>query len=230
MYSNDVFITVRQKSRQSTLCIVIKGIEKFIANIYEARYQLLKLNCPKIEPDIPSTYYGPNDKFQNNSITLLLAGPSPFSPLSPVRPLPHIGWPTSPNNDFQMSLRNRMQNLQINFNNNQQTNTALSPLTASMLTQHNQLNSLLAPGYLGGKTNLCDTQNSSGFGSFAGESLLDKSHSKTMQSSSSGLCSNHSSPDNSMVYGNKFQAPTIQFDSPPFNQRGNFVPDRRVSV
>lgn len=61
MYANDVFITVRQKSRQSTLCIVIKGIEKFIENVYEARHQLLNLTCDKLKPEIPSTYFAPKD-------------------------------------------------------------------------------------------------------------------------------------------------------------------------
>lgn len=28
-----VFITVRQKSRQSTMCIVIKGVEKFVGEL-----------------------------------------------------------------------------------------------------------------------------------------------------------------------------------------------------
>jgi protein bicaudal C len=69
MYANDVFITVRQKSRQSTLCIVIKGVEKYIENVYEARYQLLKLTCAKIAPDLPKTYYGPNDKLKNNQVS-----------------------------------------------------------------------------------------------------------------------------------------------------------------
>lgn len=230
MYSNDVFITVRQKSRQSTLCIVIKGIEKFITNIYEARHQLLKLTCAKIEPELPSTYYGPNDKFKNNSMTALLAGgPSPFSPLSPVRPLPYVAWPHSPNAEMQANLRNRLQNLSMGNNGNMSiSNMNLSPLTASMLSQHNQqLNSLHVPGH---RVNLCDMNNSSGYGSFATDSMLDKSQSiKTLPSS--GMCgsSNHSSPENSLNYGNKYQPPSIQFDSPPFNQRGNFAPDRRVS-
>lgn len=135
MYANDVFITVRQKSRQSTLCIVIKGIEKFITNVYEARYQLLKLTCPKIEPEIPKTYYGPNDKFKNNQMTSLLAGPVTFSPLSPVKPLPFIAWPPSPTAD----LRNRMQ---LNSGAAGSALPNLSPLTASMLNQHNQLHQL----------------------------------------------------------------------------------------
>lgn len=32
MKTLDVFINVRQKTRQSTLCVVVKGIEKYIGN------------------------------------------------------------------------------------------------------------------------------------------------------------------------------------------------------
>ena len=74
MYANDVFITVRQKSRQSTLCIVIKGIEKFIANVYEARHQLLNLTCDKLKPEIPTTYFAPNDKY-NMKLVLFCFNP-----------------------------------------------------------------------------------------------------------------------------------------------------------
>ncbi|XP_053675629.1 protein bicaudal C [Anopheles nili] len=98
MLTHDVFISVRQKSRQSTLCIVIKGIEKFIANIYEARHQLLKCGGPRVPAGIPHTYFGPNEHAQQTShnISALLAGPvaPPFSPLSPLNPLPFLGWPT----------------------------------------------------------------------------------------------------------------------------------------
>ncbi|XP_061513633.1 protein bicaudal C [Anopheles gambiae] len=98
MLTHDVFISVRQKSRQSTLCIVIKGIEKFIANIYEARHQLLKGGGARVVAEIPRTYFGPNEHPQQTSqnISALLAGPvaPPFSPLSPINPLPFVGWPT----------------------------------------------------------------------------------------------------------------------------------------
>lgn len=39
-----VFITVRQKSRQSTMCIVIKGVEKFVGVYYY--YKEFYLQCP----------------------------------------------------------------------------------------------------------------------------------------------------------------------------------------
>jgi protein bicaudal C len=125
MYTHDVFITVRQKSRQSTLCIVIKGIEKFITNIYEARHSLLKLTAPKIAPDIPPTYFGPNDKSnRSQSISQLLAGPvQPFSPLSPLNPLPYAGsWqqqqmPNVAPPEFAINhIRNQLQNMQFGPN------------------------------------------------------------------------------------------------------------------
>ncbi|XP_050076914.1 protein bicaudal C [Anopheles maculipalpis] len=98
MLTHDVFISVRQKSRQSTLCIVIKGIEKFIANIYEARHQLLKCSGPRVVAEVPRTYFGPNEHPQqtNQNISALLAGPiaPPFSPLSPINALSFVGWPS----------------------------------------------------------------------------------------------------------------------------------------
>lgn len=99
MYSHDVFISVRQKSRQSTLCIVIKGIEKFISNIYEARHQLLKCTGPKVAAEVPRSYLGPNEQAQNSqNVSQLLAGPTPqpFSPLSPINPIPFASnaWPS----------------------------------------------------------------------------------------------------------------------------------------
>ncbi|XP_035915120.1 protein bicaudal C [Anopheles stephensi] len=98
MLTHDVFISVRQKSRQSTLCIVIKGIEKFIANIYEARHQLLKCSGPRVAAEVPRTYFGPNEHPQQTTqnISALLAGPiaPPISPLSPINALSFVGWPS----------------------------------------------------------------------------------------------------------------------------------------
>lgn len=53
----DVFITVRSKSHHGALCIVIKGIEKYVGDIYEARSKILKLNHPPVTAEIPSSYY-----------------------------------------------------------------------------------------------------------------------------------------------------------------------------
>jgi protein bicaudal C len=120
MYSHDVFITVRQKSRQSTLCIVVKGIEKFIGNIYEARHQLLNLTSPRIQAEIPATYLAPNEKSKtSNCVSALLASgaaQTPFSPLSPINPIPFLKWPTPmPQNEFQQlqNLRHQMSQLAL---------------------------------------------------------------------------------------------------------------------
>lgn len=120
MYSHDVFISVRQKSRQSTLCIVIKGIEKFISNIYEARHQLLKCTGPKVAAEVPRSYLGPNEQAQNSqNVSQLLAGPTPqpFSPLSPINPIPFASntWPSpTPPQEFALNqIRNQFQNLQM---------------------------------------------------------------------------------------------------------------------
>ncbi|XP_058125914.1 protein bicaudal C homolog 1-B [Anopheles ziemanni] len=124
MLTHDVFISVRQKSRQSTLCIVIKGIEKFIANIYEARHQLLKSTGPRVIAEVPRTYFGPTEHPQQTSqnISALLAGPvaPPFSPLSPINSMPFVGWPSpspaplGPSTEFAFShMRGQFQNFHM---------------------------------------------------------------------------------------------------------------------
>lgn len=85
MYTYNVFVAVRQKSRQSTLCVVIKGIEKYITNIYQARHELLNLNHPHVVAEIPNTYFFPNEDRQppkNNTIVAMLQNESspPFVP------------------------------------------------------------------------------------------------------------------------------------------------------
>ncbi|XP_054008180.1 protein bicaudal C isoform X3 [Hylaeus anthracinus] len=60
MQSLDVFINVRHKPKQSTLSVIIKGIERNAGNIYEARKQLLGLDEPRIHAEIPVTYHVPN--------------------------------------------------------------------------------------------------------------------------------------------------------------------------
>ncbi|XP_036142440.1 protein bicaudal C homolog 1-B isoform X2 [Monomorium pharaonis] len=69
MQSLDVFINVRHKPKQSTLSVIIKGIERKASNIYKARKQLLGLDEPTVIADIPVTYYIPNagNVFQSNS-------------------------------------------------------------------------------------------------------------------------------------------------------------------
>ncbi|XP_050101510.1 protein bicaudal C [Anopheles aquasalis] len=119
MLEHDVFISVRQKSRQSTLCIVVKGIEKFIANIYEARHQLLKCSGPRVVAEIPRVYFGPNEHPHQTShnISALLAGPvaPPFSPLSPINPMPFAGWPV-PGSHQQASLAAALPAAEYAFN------------------------------------------------------------------------------------------------------------------
>ncbi|XP_058818853.1 protein bicaudal C [Topomyia yanbarensis] len=120
MFSHDVFISVRQKSRQSTLCIVIKGIEKFISNIYEARYNLLKCTGPAVVADVPQSYLGPNEQAKNSqNVSQMLAGPTPqpFSPLSPINPMPFAtnAWPSpTPATEFALNqMRNQFQNFNL---------------------------------------------------------------------------------------------------------------------
>ncbi|XP_076755983.1 protein bicaudal C isoform X3 [Xylocopa sonorina] len=69
MQSLDVFINVRHKPKQSTLSVIIKGIERNASNIYEARKQLLGLDEPRVLAEIPATYHIPNAAsiFQGNN-------------------------------------------------------------------------------------------------------------------------------------------------------------------
>ncbi|XP_046492810.1 protein bicaudal C isoform X1 [Neodiprion pinetum] len=105
MQSLDVFINVRHKPKQSTLSVIIKGIERNASNIYEARKQLLGLNEPRIHAEIPATYHIPNasNVYQGNA-ALGGAGSSSINALTdfsnlltintgngshPMSPLPH---------------------------------------------------------------------------------------------------------------------------------------------
>lgn len=69
MQSLDVFINVRHKPKQSTFSVIIKGIERNASNIYEARKQLLGLEEPRVNAEIPTTYHIPNagNIFQGNA-------------------------------------------------------------------------------------------------------------------------------------------------------------------
>ncbi|XP_011304511.1 protein bicaudal C homolog 1 isoform X2 [Fopius arisanus] len=115
MQSLDVFINVLHKPKQSSLSVIIKGVERNASNIYEARRQLLSLDDPKIIADIPATYNVPNSQnvFQNslngnisdkftNFLTINTQSPSPYcvSPLShspnPMNLSPHWGLPPIP--------------------------------------------------------------------------------------------------------------------------------------
>nr|XP_033321637.1 protein bicaudal C homolog 1 isoform X3 [Megalopta genalis] len=76
MQSLDVFINVRHKPKQSTLSVIIKGIERNAGNIYEARMQLLGLDEPRVHAEIPATYHIPNagTVFHGNSANGNAAG------------------------------------------------------------------------------------------------------------------------------------------------------------
>lgn len=69
MQSLDVFINVRHKPKQNTFSVIIKGIERNASNIYEARKQLLGLEEPRVNAEIPTTYHIPNagNIFQGNA-------------------------------------------------------------------------------------------------------------------------------------------------------------------
>jgi protein bicaudal C len=184
MNAHDVYITSRQKSRQSTMCIVIKGVEKYITNIYDARHQLLKLTSDRIVAAIPSSYYGPNDmaNFKNSSIAQLLAGPMTYGPISPIQQIPQITWGNTP----EM--------------NTWRSRPPASPLTSSLLHQHNKMTgNLQVPPNMMSRGSISDLH-SSGYHSFNDNS--------TLKNASGCNSSAHSSPENSMNYGNKF-APTM---------------------
>ncbi|XP_043463526.1 protein bicaudal C isoform X1 [Leptopilina heterotoma] len=121
MQSLDVFINVRHKPKQSTLSVIIKGIERNASNIYEARKQLLALEEPRVHAEIPTTYHIPNatNVFPANNNTglhnVLGAGSDNFSNMltvntqnppycvspmmhspNPLSLSPHWGLPTIP--------------------------------------------------------------------------------------------------------------------------------------
>ncbi|XP_073993558.1 protein bicaudal C isoform X2 [Rhodnius prolixus] len=56
----DVLITVRHKPKQNVFSFIIKGIERNVSSIYEARRKLIAPNDPPLKVEIPSTYFIPN--------------------------------------------------------------------------------------------------------------------------------------------------------------------------
>jgi protein bicaudal C len=184
MNAHDVYITSRQKSRQSTMCIVIKGVEKYITNIYDARHQLLKLTSERIIAPIPSSYYGPNDiaHFKNSNIAQLLAGPTTYGPISPIQQIPQITWSNHPSE----------------LNNNWRSRPSASPLTSSLLQQHNKMTSnLQLPGGMSMRGSASDLHSSGYHSSFTTADC-------SMMKNASNGSSNHSSPENSINYGSKY--------------------------
>ena len=128
-------------------------------------------------------------------------------------------WPSSPNPDIAQQLRN----LQIN---------APSPLTTSLINQHNMMTNLQVPGQHlmiprklnQNSSNSFSDMHSSGYhSSFNDNSMMDRNMSgKPSMSSSSGAQgsgSRNSSPESSMSFGTKQMQhpPTINYaDSPPY--------------
>lgn len=156
MYTYDVFIAVRQKSRQSTLCIIIKGIEKFITNIYEARYQLLKMTGPRVLAEIPPTYFNLSDHAnqRTNSIVSLLASTATnnLQTLSPVPPMNWMSsWPghrhsqknytmTSTSMPNISNIRDFRGCSNANNNNNVDKNLNVSPRNISISSGYQSIN------------------------------------------------------------------------------------------
>uniref|UniRef100_A0A1I8M2W9 K Homology domain-containing protein n=1 Tax=Musca domestica TaxID=7370 RepID=A0A1I8M2W9_MUSDO len=130
-----VYITLRQKQRQSTLAIVIKGVEKFIDKIYEARQEILRLTTPLIKPDIPERYFMPQDKDFNlvyrTTLTALLAGYNESPKALNVMPATtgHLTSlsPYGNNNNLLLNNNNNNNNL-LNNNNNNNNNANLNQL------------------------------------------------------------------------------------------------------
>lgn len=158
------------------MCIVIKGIEKFITNIYDARHELLKLTSERIVADIPPTYYGPNDvaNFKNSSVAQLVASSMTYSAMSPIQ-IPQIPWNTGIPSELNWRSR------------------AASPLTTTMLQQHNQITSQMQIPSIN-IANVSDLH-TSGYGTF-------NSDGSGMKNGSVNGSSRNTSPENSMNYGN----------------------------
>lgn len=186
MATHDVFISARPKARQNTMCIVMKGIEKFITNIYDARHSLLKLNSDAIIADIPKTYYGPYDMecFKNSQIAELIASSMTYNSSSMPMQFPaQVPWSGVP---AEMSWRSRMP--------------PSSPLTTTMLQQHNQIiNNMPIPSI-----NVNDLH-SSGY-----SSQLTSDSSLIRNGSSANGSSHHSSPEQY----SKFNPPNAYQQSP----------------
>lgn len=198
--SHDVFISSRPKARQSTMCIVIKGIEKFITNIYDSRHELLKLTSDRIIADIPPTYYGPNDmtNFKDSSVAQLVASSMTYSAMSPIQ-IPQLPW----NNNLnpELNWRSRV------------TQQPGSPLTTTLLQQHNQITSSMQIPSIN-IANVSDLHTS-------GYSTLNSENSMLKDGSSANGSSRNTSPDNSINYGPKYGPPMGNYIDSPMQQQQN---------
>lgn len=149
-----VLIQLRDKNKQASKCISIKGKEKFIGEcrcqifatktcnlhnnnndndvfisdkIYQARHELLKLNTPLIKAGIPSNYYSKTDLTDEFAYRQTLALPNPNRSESPL----HFGQNfVSQLEAIQNALTPnmaRIHNLQNNRQRVPQSNYHLSP-------------------------------------------------------------------------------------------------------
>lgn len=191
MATHDIFISARPKARQNTMCIVMKGIEKFITNIYDARHALLKLTSERVIADVPQTYFGPFDheRFKNSNIAELITSSMTYNnsgmlPLQFPMPAP---WSSVPP---ELSWRSR--------------GPSTSPLTATILQQHNQLihNMPSIPSI-----NVSGDLHSSGYSTFNSDSSMIKN------GSANG--SHNSSPENNGYANQHISEALRNYDGSP---------------
>ncbi|XP_030382478.1 protein bicaudal C [Scaptodrosophila lebanonensis] len=132
-----VYITLRQKQRQSTLAIVIKGVEKFIDKIYEARHEILRLKTSIIKPEIPEHYFMSKEKDSSPAyrvqLSALLSG-HPDSPKTPsLLPPAIIGSLTPYANNNHLLLNGNVNDTYQNM----ATPTGISAPTHKYMQLHN---------------------------------------------------------------------------------------------
>ncbi|XP_014283039.2 protein bicaudal C [Halyomorpha halys] len=111
----DVLITTRHKPKQNILSFIIKGIERNVNNVYEARRKLLSSNENPVEVNIPLSYFIPNPgpifksawRTNNNDsvvypnlspppIVPMLGRPDAWHPVMQFQLLPHISYHQPP--------------------------------------------------------------------------------------------------------------------------------------
>ncbi|KAK5641945.1 hypothetical protein RI129_010492 [Pyrocoelia pectoralis] len=76
----DVTISIRHKAKQNTMACIIKGIERYASNIYEARNRILDIREISIVADIPPSYFPP----QNNNSHVEVPPAINVQPVSPI--------------------------------------------------------------------------------------------------------------------------------------------------
>ncbi|XP_055384865.1 protein bicaudal C [Condylostylus longicornis] len=128
-----VFISLRNKQKQSTMAVIIKGVEKFIDKIYEARHEILQLKTPIVQSEIPELYFSPKDKNLEPGYRRTLTALLSKYPESPSTP------------GFLMNINHNNNNININNNNintnlNYANNTMTTPSSAMTNTSNNNNN------------------------------------------------------------------------------------------